>query len=79
MWVIVDRLHFVTIHDSWKVDRLAQIYRSEIVRLHGVSQDIVSYIEGLKPDFGRLYRKSLAQSYNLAVPTIPRWMYKLKE
>ena len=40
IWVIVDRLtksaHFVEIHDSWNVDRLAQIYVKEVMRLHGV-------------------------------------------
>ena len=58
IWVIVDRLtkfaHFAVIHDSWNVDRLARIYISEVERLHGVSQDIVSYRKCFKLDSGRL-------------------------
>jgi len=38
---------------------LARIHISEVVRLHGVPQDIVPYREGFKHDFGRLYRKPL--------------------
>jgi len=46
IWVIVDRLtkstHFVPIHDSWTVDKLAQLYVKKVVRLHGVPSDIIS-------------------------------------
>jgi len=46
IWVIVDRLiksaHFIAIRDSWNVDRLAQIYIKEVIRLHGVPQNIIS-------------------------------------
>jgi len=44
--VIVDRLtksaHIVAIHDSWIVDKFAQLYVKEVVRLHGVPSDIIS-------------------------------------
>ena len=44
--VIVDRLtksaHIVAIHDSWTVDKFAQLYVKEAVRLHGVQSDIIS-------------------------------------
>jgi len=47
IWVIVDRLtksaHFLLIHDTWGIERLAQFYVKEIVRLHGIPKDIVSY------------------------------------
>ena len=46
IWVIVDRLtksaNFIPIHDTWGVERLAQLYVKEIVRLHGIPKDIVS-------------------------------------
>ena len=46
IWVIVDRLtksaHFVPIHESWTVDRLAQLYIKEVVRLHSMPRDIIS-------------------------------------
>ncbi|KAL9267539.1 Transposon Ty3-G Gag-Pol polyprotein-like protein [Drosera capensis] len=46
IWVIVDRLtkssHFLPIKTSWSVDRLADIYVKEIVRLHGAPSSIVS-------------------------------------
>jgi len=44
--VIVDRLtksaHFLPIKDTWGVQKLAQLYVKEIVRLHGISLDTVS-------------------------------------
>ncbi|KAL4190331.1 hypothetical protein AMTRI_Chr07g75200 [Amborella trichopoda] len=46
IWVIVDRLtkaaHFLPIRTTYTLDRLAQLYIKEIVRLHGVSVSIVS-------------------------------------
>ena len=45
IWVIVDRLtksaHFLPIKDNCGVERLAQLYVKEIVRLHGMPLDIV--------------------------------------
>ncbi|KAL4199083.1 hypothetical protein AMTRI_Chr03g49450 [Amborella trichopoda] len=46
IWVIVDRLakaaHFLPIRMTYTLDRLAQLYIKEIVRLHGVPVSIVS-------------------------------------
>jgi len=46
IWVIVDRLtkcaHFLAINQKWSMDRLAELYVREVVRLHGVSASIVS-------------------------------------
>ena len=46
IWVIVDRLtkssHFLPIKTTFSLDRLAQLYVVEIVRLHGVPVSIVS-------------------------------------
>ena len=46
VWVIVDRLtkstHFLSIQQIDSLDKLASLYVSEIVRLHGVPISIVS-------------------------------------
>ena len=46
IWVIVDRLtksaHFLPIKNSDSLDKLAQLYVREIIRLHGTPVSIVS-------------------------------------
>ena len=46
VWVIVDRLtksaHFIPVRIDYSMDRLAELYVNEIVRLHGVPLSIVS-------------------------------------
>ena len=46
MWVIVDRLtksaHFLLINMDYSLDKLAEIYVNEVVRLHDVPISIVS-------------------------------------
>jgi len=46
IWVIVDGLtkcaHFLAINQKWSMDRLAELYMREVVRLHGVPASIVS-------------------------------------
>ena len=46
IWVIVDKLtkpaHFTSIRMDYSMDRLAELYVEEIVRLHGVPLSIVS-------------------------------------
>ncbi|KAG4214730.1 hypothetical protein ERO13_A01G137552v2 [Gossypium hirsutum] len=46
IWVTVDRLtksaHFVLIHTNYSLDKLVELYVSQIVRLHGVPIFIVS-------------------------------------
>ena len=46
IWVIVDRLtksaHFLPIHDTWSIERLAQLHVKEIVQLHEIPKDTVS-------------------------------------
>ena len=45
-WVIVDRLtksaHFLPVQLDYSMDRLAELYVSEIVKLHGIPLSIVS-------------------------------------
>ena len=46
IWVIVDRLtklaHFLAIHSTFSLERLARLYIDEVVKLHGVPVMIVS-------------------------------------
>ncbi len=46
IWVIVDRLtksvHFLPIKTDYSLEKLAEIYIAEIVRLHGVPTSIIS-------------------------------------
>ncbi|GMI80596.1 hypothetical protein HRI_001728900 [Hibiscus trionum] len=46
VWVIMDRLtkcaHFLPVHTTYTLDKLAELYIAEIVRLHGVPKSIVS-------------------------------------
>ena len=46
IWVVVDRLtksaHFIPIRMNYSLDKLAELYINEIVRLHGVPASIVS-------------------------------------
>ncbi|KAK8554298.1 hypothetical protein V6N12_031263 [Hibiscus sabdariffa] len=46
VWVIVDRLtksaHFIPVRTNYTVDKLAKLYISEIIRLHGVPLSIIS-------------------------------------
>ncbi|KAK8623622.1 hypothetical protein V6N13_064989 [Hibiscus sabdariffa] len=46
VWVIVDRLtksaHFIPVRTNYTVDKLAKLYISEIVRLHGVPLSIIT-------------------------------------
>jgi len=46
IWVIVDRLtksaHFLPIRIDYPMDKLAQVYLQEIIRIHGVPEAIVS-------------------------------------
>ena len=65
VWVIVDRLtksaHFLPVRLDYSMDRLAELYVSEIVRLHGIPLSIVSdhdprftsrFWKELQSDFG---------------------------
>ena len=46
IWVIIDRLtklaHFLPIRNSDSLDKLAQLYVREIIRLHGTPVSIIS-------------------------------------
>ena len=46
IWVIVDRLtksvHFISVKVTYNAEKLAKLYISEVVRLHGVPVSIIS-------------------------------------
>ncbi|KAA3473697.1 DNA/RNA polymerases superfamily protein [Gossypium australe] len=60
IWVIVDRLtksaHFIPVRTDYSLDKLAELYVSQIVRLHGVPSSIVSDRD---PRFTSLFWKKL--------------------
>ena len=60
VWVIIDRLtksaHFVPVRIDYFMDRLAELYVDEIMRLHGVSLSIMSNKE---PRFTSRFWKGL--------------------
>ncbi|KAA3465720.1 DNA/RNA polymerases superfamily protein [Gossypium australe] len=45
IWVVIDRLtkfaYFIPVHTNYSLDKLAELYISEIVRLHGVPVSII--------------------------------------
>ncbi len=63
IWVIVDRLtkaaHFLPMNLTDSLDKLAQLYIREVVRLHGIPDDIVSDRD---PRFVSRFWKSLHQA-----------------
>jgi hypothetical protein len=63
VWVIVDRLtkaaHFIPIKVKYSLEKLAELYLQEIVRLHGVLESIVSDRD---PRFTSRFWKSLQQA-----------------
>ena len=46
VWVVVDRLtksaHFLSVRIDYSLDKLAELYIKEIVRLHGIPISIIS-------------------------------------
>ena len=73
VWVIVDRLtkcaHFLPMNQKWSMDKLAELYVQEVVRLHGVPESIVSdrdprftsqFWKSLEPVLGTQLRMSSA-------------------
>ena len=63
VWVIVDRLtkttHFLPINMKYKLERLAELYIKEIVRLHGIPTSIISDRD---PRFTSKFWESLQKS-----------------
>ena len=64
VWVIVDKLtksiHFLPVRLDYSMDRLAELYVSEIVRLHGIPLSVVSHRD---PRFTSRFWKELQSSF----------------
>ncbi|XP_040945820.1 uncharacterized protein, partial [Gossypium hirsutum] len=63
IWVIVDRLtksaHFIAVRTDWSLQKLAEVYIREVVRLHGI---LVSIISDRDPRFTSRFWKQLHES-----------------
>ena len=63
VWVVVNRLtksaHFLPIRINYSIEKLAQVYIREIVKLHGVSESIVSERD---PRFQSRFWRSLSEA-----------------
>ena len=82
--MIVDRLtksaHFLPVRNDDPLDKLAQLYVEEIVRLHGVPILIVSYQDpDSHLDFGPVYRMPWGLDCTLAQLSILRLMVSKRE
>ena len=84
IWVVVDRLtksaHFIPVRTDFSLDKLAKLYISKIVRLHGVPYLLFRIeIQDLLHDFGRNCKKLWVQSCILALRFIHKRMVHLNE
>ncbi|KAA3466941.1 pol protein [Gossypium australe] len=63
VWVIVDRLtksaHFIPIRTDYSLQKLVNLYISDIVRLHGVAMSIIFYRD---PRFTSRFWKKLHEA-----------------
>ncbi len=63
VWVIVDRLiksaYFLLFRTDYSLEKLAELYISEIVRLHGILLSIISY---RNPRFTSRFWKKLQEA-----------------
>ena len=84
IWVIVDRLtksaHFILIKETYNAEKLAKLYISEIVRLHGVPLSIISD-RGTQFTlcFGKHYMRNWVLGWTLVLRSILRPMVSLSE
>ncbi|WZZ44999.1 hypothetical protein YC2023_041258 [Brassica napus] len=77
IWVIVDRLtksaHFIAIKKTDGVDQLAQIYLTDIMRLHGVPISIVSDRDTkFTSTFWRAFQKALGTKVHMSTAYHPQ-------
>ncbi|GMI95688.1 hypothetical protein HRI_003238100 [Hibiscus trionum] len=77
VWVIVNRVtkcaHFLAVHTMYTLDKLAELYIAEIVRLHGVPKSIVSDRDSrFKTRFWECLHQALGTYLNLNTSFHPR-------
>ena len=62
---------FLPIRDTQDVDRLAQLYIREIVRLHGIPVDLVSdRDQRFQPQFWQALRKAFGTTLNFSITLV---------
>ena len=68
IWVIVDKptksTHFLAIHNTFSLDRLARLYINEIIKLHGV---LVSIVSDRDPRFTSRFRARLQKTLGITL------------
>ncbi|KAK1419615.1 hypothetical protein QVD17_28835 [Tagetes erecta] len=77
IWVIIDRLtksaHFLPMKETYRMDKLAQLYVKEIVTLHGVPLSIVSDRDSrFTSRFWKSFQKALGTRLNLSTAYHPQ-------
>ena len=75
VWVVVDRLtkstHFLPVRTDYSLDKLAELYISEIVRLHGIPIFIISYPRFTSRFWGKL-QEALGTRLNFSTSFHPQ-------
>ena len=83
IWVTVDRLtkstHFLLVSNDDPLEKLAQLYMEEIVRLHGVPISIVSDRDPIFISIFPVYRMPWGLDFTLAQLSILRLMVSQRE
>ncbi|KAL5835342.1 hypothetical protein ACOSQ4_014839 [Xanthoceras sorbifolium] len=77
IWVIVDRLtksaHFLPVRTDYSLDRLAELYIKEIVRLHGVPASIISYRDPrFTSRFWKKFQEALGTRLSFSIAVHPQ-------
>ncbi|KAI3825889.1 hypothetical protein L1987_07605 [Smallanthus sonchifolius] len=77
IWVIIDKLtksaHFLSMKETYSIDKLAQMYVNEIVSLHGVPLSIVSDRDSrFTSRFLQSFQKALGTRLNLSTAYHPQ-------
>ena len=75
VWVVVDRLtkstHFLPVRTDYSLDKLAELYISEIVQLHGIPIFIISYPRFTSRFWGKL-QEALGTRLNFSTSFHPQ-------
>ena len=84
IWVIVNRLtksaHFIPVKVTYNAEKLAKLYISEVVRLHGVHYPSYQIeVRSLLLSFGKHCMQNWVLGWTLVLRSIPRSMVSLSE
>lgn len=77
IWVVVDRLpkfvHFLPIREDYKMERLAQMYVNEVLKLYGIPLSIISDRDShFTSRFWQIFQKALGTLINLSTTYHPK-------